>query len=249
MEQEPDKPRLALNTYCRPFFVPPSHLGIWCPEGRSIRIVCFDPDQLKAFDFAEIAGWFKQSSERIYSATEPIADFEVALGLAAGMHKIEVPAELQTVDELIIPDQLSGERPGRSGFRALRRLSSRRDWSRSCRRNGSPPASTRWESNGSRGRRAIRSRIGFLASVLEPAAFCWRKMDAAWNDGWRRDLRLKIACLVDDLAMSLNAADLVLLKSEIAESSNLKRIHQTRSRTVQLLTRLTFAPCCSAVIP
>jgi len=34
--QEPDKPRLALNTYCRPFFVPPSHLGIWCPEGRSI---------------------------------------------------------------------------------------------------------------------------------------------------------------------------------------------------------------------
>jgi hypothetical protein len=29
LQQEPDKPRLALNTYCRPFFVPPSHLGIW----------------------------------------------------------------------------------------------------------------------------------------------------------------------------------------------------------------------------
>ena len=27
LEQEPEKPRLALNTYCRPFFVPPSHLG------------------------------------------------------------------------------------------------------------------------------------------------------------------------------------------------------------------------------
>jgi hypothetical protein len=103
LAQEPDKPRLALNTYCRPFFVPPSHLGIWCPEGRSIRLTCFDPDQLKAFDPAEIAGWFKQSSERIYAANAPIADFEIPLGLEPGMHKIEVPAELRSVDELIVP--------------------------------------------------------------------------------------------------------------------------------------------------
>ena len=103
LAQEPDKSRLALNTYCRPFFVPPSHLGIWCPEGRSIRLTCFDPDQLKAFDLAEIAGWFKQSSERIYAATAPVADFEIPLGLGAGMHKIEVPAELRSVDELIVP--------------------------------------------------------------------------------------------------------------------------------------------------
>jgi hypothetical protein len=101
--QEPDKPRLALNTYCRPFFVPPSRLGIWCPEGRSIRMVCFDPDQLKPFDLAEIAGWFKQSSERIYAATIPVADLEVPLGLEPGMHKIDVPAELRSVDELIVP--------------------------------------------------------------------------------------------------------------------------------------------------
>ena len=65
LEQEPDKPRLALNTYCRPFLVPPSSLGIWCPEGRSLRLTCFDLDQLKAFDFAEIAGWFKPSEESI----------------------------------------------------------------------------------------------------------------------------------------------------------------------------------------
>jgi hypothetical protein len=103
LQQEPDKPRLALNTYCRPFFVPPAHLGIWCPEGRSIRLACFDPDQLKSFDFAEIAGWFKQSSERIYAATEPIADFEFQLGMTPGMYKIEVPAELRGVDELIVP--------------------------------------------------------------------------------------------------------------------------------------------------
>jgi hypothetical protein len=64
--------------------------------------VCFEPDQLKAFDLAEIAGWFKQSSERIYAATAPVAEFE-AVDLGASIHKIEVPPELQTVDELIVP--------------------------------------------------------------------------------------------------------------------------------------------------
>jgi hypothetical protein len=103
LEQQPDQPRLALNTYCRPFFVAPSRLGIWCPEGRNIRITCFDLDSLKSFAFAELAGWFKQSTERIYAATEPVADFEIPLTLAAGTHNIEVPAELRGVDELIIP--------------------------------------------------------------------------------------------------------------------------------------------------
>jgi len=103
LEQEPDKIRLALNTYCRPFLVPPHSLGIWCPEGRNIRFTCFDPDQLKAFDLAEVAGWFKQSAERIYSVAAPIADFEVPLTLGSGMHKIEVPAALAGIDELIVP--------------------------------------------------------------------------------------------------------------------------------------------------
>ncbi len=100
--KEPSKPRLALNTYCRPFFIPPARLGVWCPEGRSIRFVCFDPDQLKAFEFAEIAGWFKQSSERIYAATAPIAEFQ-PLELGAVTHNIDVPSDLQSVDELIVP--------------------------------------------------------------------------------------------------------------------------------------------------
>jgi hypothetical protein len=103
IEQEPDRARLALNTYCCPFLVSPHFLGVWCPEGRNIRLTCFDPDQLKAFDVAEVAGWFKPSSERIYSTTAPMADFEVPLTLTPGMHKIEVPAELQNVDELIVP--------------------------------------------------------------------------------------------------------------------------------------------------
>ncbi|PYX40118.1 MAG: hypothetical protein DMG81_07375 [Acidobacteria bacterium] len=103
LEQEPDKVRIALNTYCRPFYVPPSYLGIWCPEGRSIRLACFDPDTLKAFDVAELAGWFKQSADRIYSHTAPVAEFEIRLDLEAGTHKINVPAEFADVEELILP--------------------------------------------------------------------------------------------------------------------------------------------------
>ncbi len=97
------KPRLALNTYCRPFLVPPHFLGIWCPEGRTIRFTCFDPDQLKAFDLAEVAGWFKQSADRVYAVTAPVADLEIPVTLPPGTHKIDVPAELKTVDELILP--------------------------------------------------------------------------------------------------------------------------------------------------
>lgn len=103
LEHESDKPRLTLNTYCRPFLVPPHYLGIWCPEGRHLRFTCFDPDHLKDFDLAEIAGWFKQSQERIYAATAPVAEFEVPVALVAGTHKIDVPAELTTVEELIVP--------------------------------------------------------------------------------------------------------------------------------------------------
>ena len=103
LEQEKDNVRLALNTYCRPFLVGANHLGIWCPEGRNIRLACFDPDQLKSFDVAEVAGWFKQSSERIYSATAPVADLEVPLSLAGGTHKVEVPSQFAGIDELIIP--------------------------------------------------------------------------------------------------------------------------------------------------
>jgi hypothetical protein len=114
--QQPDQPRLALNTYCRPFFVPPSHLGIWCPEGRGIRLTCFDPDQLKSFDLAEIAGWFKQSSERIYAATAPVADFEIPLALEPGLHKIDVPAELRSVDELIVPTSYPAKQPDDPAF-------------------------------------------------------------------------------------------------------------------------------------
>jgi hypothetical protein len=103
LEQEPNQPRLALNTYCRPFLVPPNFLGVWCPEGRTIRLTCFDPDRLKAFELGEIAGWFKQSSDRMYAATAPLAEFEVPLAMSVGTHKIEVPPQMATVDELVVP--------------------------------------------------------------------------------------------------------------------------------------------------
>jgi hypothetical protein len=68
-----------------------------------LRFTCFNPDSLKAFDIAELAGWFKQSGDRIYARTAPIADFEVPLDLSAGTHKIEVPSEFAMVEELIVP--------------------------------------------------------------------------------------------------------------------------------------------------
>jgi hypothetical protein len=102
-EKDPDRAILALNTYCRPFVVAPNCLGVWAPEGRNIRIAGFEVDRLEGFDLAEVAGWFKQSSDRIYAKTAPVADFEVRLDLPPGTHKIEVPAELATVDELILP--------------------------------------------------------------------------------------------------------------------------------------------------
>ncbi len=116
LQQEPEKQRLALNTYCRPFLTGETKLGIWCPEGRNIRLACFDPEQLKAFDLAEIAGWFKQSSDRIYAATAPVADMEVPLNLAAGTHKIDVPESLRSVDELLVPTSYPAKSPDDPAF-------------------------------------------------------------------------------------------------------------------------------------
>ena len=106
-----DQPWLALNTYTRAFPVGMDRLGIWCPEGRNLRFTCFDPGNMKPFDFAEIAGWFPQSSERIYAATEPLCDFELPVNLADGMHNLEVPPELREVDELIVPTTYPEQSP------------------------------------------------------------------------------------------------------------------------------------------
>src|SRR5260370_25383266 len=64
LEQEPDKALLALNTYCRPFLGPPHFAGICCPEGRNIRLNCFDPVPLKAFHLAGVSGSVKRCHAR-----------------------------------------------------------------------------------------------------------------------------------------------------------------------------------------
>ena len=102
LPREQEAARLALNTYCRPFLIGPNRFGIWCPEPRTIRLLCFDPDQLKVFSLVDIVGWFKQSTERVYSATEPLAEFEVSSALPAGVHKVEVPPEFHSMDELLL---------------------------------------------------------------------------------------------------------------------------------------------------
>ncbi len=149
VEEQRDQPLLALNTYCRPFIIPPSRFGVWCPEGRSIRLAAFDPGELKPFDLAEIAGWFKQSSDRIYATTAPIAEFEIPLGFSAGMHKIEVPAELRSVDEVIVPTSLLARVMTIPHSRCTFSICRLGCW-KSCRRNGSRRANMRSGNNGSR---------------------------------------------------------------------------------------------------
>src|SRR3954468_16982313 len=43
LPDEPDRPRLALNTYCRPFVIGQDAFGIWCPDGRNLRFAAFNP--------------------------------------------------------------------------------------------------------------------------------------------------------------------------------------------------------------
>jgi hypothetical protein len=125
--QDPNTPRLALNTYCRPFLmqqpgagsqapagdIAPQEsrakapaggdlLGIWCPEPGYIRVMCFDPDTLGGFALEDVAGWFKQSTERVYAATEPLAELEISSRLAAGKHALEIPATFKQTDELLL---------------------------------------------------------------------------------------------------------------------------------------------------
>ena len=100
LSDSPDVPRLALNTYARPFVVDGSRFGIGCPRGRYIRIAMFDAGRLKPFEFEAVAGWFKQSTERIYSATAPIADFEFDGMLPQGTHSVEFPPEFRSIDEM-----------------------------------------------------------------------------------------------------------------------------------------------------
>ena len=85
--------------------VEPNRLGIWCPDGRDVRFVLFELDALKGFGYEEIAGWFKPSPERIYSATPPLAEFGISAMLKQGTHAIAVPADFQGVEELLIPTQ------------------------------------------------------------------------------------------------------------------------------------------------
>ncbi len=105
LRSQSDKPLLALNSYCRPFVVEPNRLGIWCPDGRNLRFILFDLDSLKPFEYEEIAGWFKPSPERIFSAAPPIAEFSVTAMLTEGTHPVQAPAEFQNVEELLVPTQ------------------------------------------------------------------------------------------------------------------------------------------------
>ncbi|HWR13400.1 MAG TPA: hypothetical protein VN577_01125 [Terriglobales bacterium] len=94
-------PLLALNIYCTPFLLPDGKLGIWHPDGRkTIRLLAFDLAQLKHFPLEEIAGWFGNSGDSVYSVVAPLADFEFNTDQSEGTHPITVPAEFSSLEEL-----------------------------------------------------------------------------------------------------------------------------------------------------
>ncbi|MGA3128457.1 MAG: hypothetical protein ABSD13_17280 [Candidatus Korobacteraceae bacterium] len=107
-EGEPELPRMALNTYCRPFPIEDGKLGVWCPEGRTLRFACFEPDRMQAFSLEEIAGWFAASSERIYATTPAQAEFDVSTELEAGTYALDVPVSFLAVDEVLAPCNYKG---------------------------------------------------------------------------------------------------------------------------------------------
>lgn len=82
--------------------MPESRLGIWCPEPGYLRLLCFDPDHLASFPLRDVAGWFKRSQDRIYSATAPLAEMEISSRLTAGTHAVEVPPEFRDINELLL---------------------------------------------------------------------------------------------------------------------------------------------------
>ena len=67
-----------------------------------LRVLSFNPENLQPFPLENIAGWFKQSNERIYSAIAPTNEVEISCDLPAGLHKLDVPMEFATLDELLL---------------------------------------------------------------------------------------------------------------------------------------------------
>src|ERR1019366_517401 len=91
---------LTSEPYVPRFAVDGQRFGVWCPQGRYLRMALFDAEQLKPFEFESVAGWFKQSNERIYAITTPVADFEFDGMLPQGTHSIEFPEAFHSIDEM-----------------------------------------------------------------------------------------------------------------------------------------------------
>ena len=122
LRQSPDTAVLALNSSCRPFPIGDRQFGVWCEEqpfsrGEKpyVRVMSFDPDALAPFPLEDVAGWFKQSNDKVYAATAPSADFEIACGLAPGAHTVAIPEAFREAGELLMP---TNRRPQDRGFDA-----------------------------------------------------------------------------------------------------------------------------------
>ena len=156
--------------------------------GAKYSLRRFQSGSIQPFDIAEIAGWFKPSSDRIYSRTPPIADFELPLTLGPGTHKIDVPGELAAIDELIIPTSykaLSNDDPAFALFAVY--LQGRlvevlpQKWFTASQYQ----VGKQWISRAARDVESHRIFGECFARELS----CWKKMAAGWQSGWIKSLK------------------------------------------------------------
>ena len=103
LAQEREQIRLALNTYCRPFLVLARLLGIWCPEGRNLRLACFDPDQLKDVRFGRSCRVVQAILGPYLCRHSSGSGFRNSARVAIRDAQNRNPARPATVDELIVP--------------------------------------------------------------------------------------------------------------------------------------------------
>jgi hypothetical protein len=90
--------KLLLGSGCHPFGIAPGQLGLWFADSDSIRIICFDPDNLP--DIPRPAH-FTKLQMRYHAGIEPLESLLIAPNLSPGLHDIGVSGCVKAVDELL----------------------------------------------------------------------------------------------------------------------------------------------------
>lgn len=101
-ESEPSQPLLALAKYTRAFALPPNLLGLWFDDGRLIRVVAIDVDNLSSLHI-DCDSTCPQSPAHGYLIEgAPIGEFWVSRDLEPGDHYIDLPPCFAALNGLML---------------------------------------------------------------------------------------------------------------------------------------------------